>query len=217
MPIVFYFNSHAGIFAVIDCITNFVSDMNVTSLGQCLSNKWVKVNRGEEDDKIQLGVVLTVQGKVRVFRGNRQITCQQISKLEIQVILLHLFTCYLPTTSFILSGHFPRAARVVSVDKIRPNCMLNLIAGIDMLVQIYLSGVERDPTYEACHMVQTMDLCKNFYSKPIVEIVKTSPRMQVCTLTPLKANCRSTDTSVSDCRGFKARLDRGSVLIDIVH
>ena len=100
---------------MIDCITNFVSDLNVTGLGKCLSNKWVEVNRGEEDDRIQLGVVLTVQGKVRVFRGNRQITCQQISKLEIQVILLHLFTCYsiaVPTTSFTISGHFPRAARV---------------------------------------------------------------------------------------------------------
>ena len=58
--------------------------MNVTDFDQCLSNKWVEVNASEEDDKIQLGVLLSMQGKVRVFRGNRQITCQQISKLEIK-------------------------------------------------------------------------------------------------------------------------------------
>ena len=57
---------------MIDFITNFISDMKVTDLDQCLSKKWVEVNASEEDDKIQLGVLLSVQGKVRVFRGNRQ-------------------------------------------------------------------------------------------------------------------------------------------------
>ena len=37
--------------------------------------------------------------------------------------------------------------------------------------------------YEAYHMVKTMDLYKNFYNKPIVEVVETSPRIQVCILT----------------------------------
>ena len=37
--------------------------------------------------------------------------------------------------------------------------------------------------YEACHMVKAMDLYKNFYNKPIVEVVETSPRIQVCILT----------------------------------
>ena len=75
-----------GFEAMKDFITNFISDMNVTDFDQCLSNKWVEVNSSEEDDKIQLGVLLSVQGKVRVFRGNRQITCQQISKLEIETV-----------------------------------------------------------------------------------------------------------------------------------
>ena len=84
-----------------------------------------------------------------------------------------------------------------------------------MLVQIYLSGVERDPTYEACHMVQTMDLCKNFYNKPIVEVVKTSPRMQVCTLTSLKRIVGSLLPLFWIALGFKARLDRDSVYVNI--
>ena len=59
----------------------------------------------------------------------------------------------------------------------------NLALDSDMLVQIYLWGVERGPMYEACHMVKTVDLYKNFYNKPIVEVVESSPRIQVCILT----------------------------------
>ena len=55
--------------------------MNRDDIGRDLTNKWVEIKgRDEIADCIQLGDLLTIHGKIRIFRGNRQITCQSTSK-----------------------------------------------------------------------------------------------------------------------------------------
>ncbi len=123
--------------------------------------KWTAVKELEENGfGIRLGDLVTVQGKIRIFRHRRQIVCQNISE-------------YNPAS-----------------ESVKNICCWFLICPPKKIVQatFLFAGKETDPMCEAWHLLQMVELHKNLYDQPAKKLLDSSSRLHVCCLSSIITN-----------------------------